>query len=901
MSRNTSMTKNPTNQGPNLRTDLEKAFATKTLSFQGTFAHSSVKTDAPNPVLTIEGLGTIGLPLNERDATAIIASMTPKPSGKGKKGKAAKDTREAWEVEGAKVAFGNGEWTQWVDGTICREVWTALGVQQHHNSMTKLVLRCVVLSKGPHTLSTESSQRPEGTFATAVIFLPSQHTGGQVNLSHSSVTKSFDDAPKSITSTTLLTWYNAVQQQVQPIESGYRLALVYNVVQPPVAGVPLPSLPDMSGPVIALRNALKGWEDGRYESSEPKQGFLAYLLQHNYSPLLMPSGSAPLMQLKGPDKYRVEALQQAASELEFLVGFAQVEYYICGMPFRASYGRSRYGSKRRRYGGYGGGGWGRRRSGYDILGFELGLGLDDEDDEDNDGTAIDEVYESSTTLSHFRDLKGGFLLPIDKLDVDHSSFIPENPFNALEPDEKDHGCAGMIEHRYRRTVLLLIPEEEEQEICYAAGGLKYAFAEIQSSTDIPPTDDDRLWASRVLEKSSNGTSLEKDQSTFMLDLAVKWKDIAMWKACAKGQHCTLHVLGKERLHNALKEFGFSKVSVSFQEILDRSRTPRDGINFLVQLPALSSRADQPATVAWCKTQTDKLCSSYNNVQVKEIPVLLDMVKVVGFTVFAQLMMPNLLKAHANYDFCIALAKALTESAASIAEHEAARATPVSADAVGLEVKKSVKEFLQRAAAQWPAPEPSVYGLPSYTQEPKASLPLKPESLARISEVIEQCIITGHVNVGVSLLNQLLAMKGSFAKKLNHLHLKLIPHLTGVVQALRVHIEGRCDLAMDLCTYETIRSGSPYAVKITKRPEIVRAGKWESRQQEAKAVLSKIGTDEEIQVIMEPRWKDVQDAIAGITPFIPTPRAPVAASAPSAPQNPAAGDSTSVSRGVKRKL
>ncbi|CAA7268413.1 unnamed protein product [Cyclocybe aegerita] len=675
MSRNTAIMKNPTNPGPNLRTDLEQAFAAKTLSFQGTFSHSAVKTDAPNPVLTIDGLGTIGLPLNERDASTIIASMTPKPSGKGKKGKAAKDTREAWEVEAAKITFGNGEWTQWLEGTICREVWTALGVQQYHNSITKLVLRCVLLSKGSHTLSNESSQRPEGSFATAVIFLPSQHTGGQVTLLHSSVTKSFDDAPKSITSTTLLTWYNAVQQQVQPIESGYRLALVYNVVQPPVAGVPLPSLPDTSGPIIALRNVLNGWEDGHYESSKPKQGFLAYLLQHSYDPLLMPSGSAPLMQLKGPDKYRVEALQQAASELEFLVG-----------------------------------------------------------------------------------------------------------------------------------------------------------------------------------------------------------------------------------------------------------------NFLARLPALASRADQPATVAWCKTQSDKLCSSYNNVQVKEIPTLLDIVKVVGFKVFTQLMMPNLVKAYANYDFCIALVKALTGNATTIAKHEAARAPPVFADAVGLEVKKSVKEFLQRAAAQWLAPEPSIYGLPSYMQEAKASLPI---SHKRTSS----------------------SMKESFAAKLDNLHLKLIPHLSGFAktkkitvytepiagylrqfishylhqadvrrmrQAGRVHArpqnldgylqdaassaysyEDRCGLAKDLCTYETIRSGSPYAVKITKRPEIVRAGTWEGRQQEAKAVLAKIGTNEEIQAIMGQRWKDVQNAIEGVAPFVPTPEGTVGTSTtftPSTQQPPAAANSLApASRGVKRKL
>lgn len=88
----------------------------------------------------------------------------------------------------------------------------------------------------------------------------------------------------------------------------------------------------------------------------------------------------------------------------------------------------------------------------------------------------------------------------------------------------------------------------------------------------------------------------------------------------------------------------------------------------------------------------------------------------------------------------------------------------------------------------------------------------------------------------------------------------------VVQARRLHLERQCASARDLCTYQTIKYGSPHAVQVTKLPEIIQASTWVYRQKSAKAFLSTIGDDAVIAKIMGPRYVDVNNAISGVVPF-----------------------------------
>lgn len=100
----------------------------------------------------------------------------------------------------------------------------------------------------------------------------------------------------------------------------------------------------------------------------------------------------------------------------------------------------------------------------------------------------------------------------------------------------------------------------------------------------------------------------------------------------------------------------------------------------------------------------------------------------------------------------------------------------------------------------------------------------------------------------------------------------------LVQKRRLHLEAQLSKASDICSYETIKSGNPHGVQVTKLTKVVQASKWESRQKEAKTFLSTIGTDEVIKKIMGVRYSDVIAAINGTVSFGATKIADVGSSA-----------------------
>jgi len=61
----------------------------------------------------------------------------------------------------------------------------------------------------------------------------------------------------------------------------------------------------------------------------------------------------------------------------------------------------------------------------------------------------------------------------------------------------------------------------------------------------------------------------------------------------------------------------------------------------------------------------------------------------------------------------------------------------------------------------------------------------------------------------------------------------------MAQHRRHHLESRISSATDLCTAQTIRSGSPHGLVVTKRREIVLASSWNARQKNAKAFLASL--------------------------------------------------------------
>lgn len=71
---------------------------------KGSFAFQKSYQDFPNPCLSVEGLGQIGLPLSSRDAKALITECSQAPFGQGTKTIVDTTVRKTWQLDASKVS-----------------------------------------------------------------------------------------------------------------------------------------------------------------------------------------------------------------------------------------------------------------------------------------------------------------------------------------------------------------------------------------------------------------------------------------------------------------------------------------------------------------------------------------------------------------------------------------------------------------------------------------------------------------------------------------------------------------------------------------------------------------------------------------------------------------------------
>ena len=243
-----------------------------------------------------------------------------------------------------------------------------------------------------------------------------------MHVTHGSETKVIDFASTSLLSTSVLAWYTDVKHEVKSIASGYRLALSFNLIQPPSPRDPIPRLPDSSAQ-DPLRHVFRKWNQSLFDDM-PDDDFLVCMLDHQYSIAERKRG---LKCLKGHDSHLVRIVQNVAEGEGFTLFLAALVQHQAGEADGDDYGYSEYRS--RRWGCY---------SDYD------------EDDSMDGGTVtMGEVSYTTNTLSDITDLQGRPLVgdssgSITILD-DERCFVPADPFEGKVPDKTEYeGYMGNV-------------------------------------------------------------------------------------------------------------------------------------------------------------------------------------------------------------------------------------------------------------------------------------------------------------------------------------------------------------------------------------------------------------------------------------------------------------------------
>ncbi|KAG8906341.1 hypothetical protein FRC01_008052 [Tulasnella sp. 417] len=425
-----------------IRGDIEEAL--DELDFDGSYYFHKEFSGAPNPVLQVSGFGRLGLPLSQADAVRLRSICTQAPFGKGERTIVDKSVRDTWELNGSEIRFENPGWRKWM-GKVMKSVCEGLGVDTAQSKPYCDLYKLLLYEEGSHFLPHQDSERSDGMFATLVIILPSKFTGGAVCLSHGGDSVRIDASSRSLSSTSVLAWYSDVTHAIQPVTSGYRLALAYNIMHAPVTGSTrnslIPRLPSSHEAIRLLRGAFLAWRNQVFDQNVPMK--IVSLLEHKYSQATLKSKGR---KLKGIDAYRVSHLERVAKEYGFRLGLANLECHVDGVP--QAPGR------------------------YDRYYCDPDPDASEEEQAPHEWV-MEEVIEQQMSVTGLVDLMGRELLQ----DVEHgddTQMIPEELEETVTEGKHDdqhfedyQGNYGpSLERWYRRAVVVIWPKARDDEFLY---------------------------------------------------------------------------------------------------------------------------------------------------------------------------------------------------------------------------------------------------------------------------------------------------------------------------------------------------------------------------------------------------------------------------------------------------
>ncbi|KAL4247090.1 hypothetical protein ABKN59_001299 [Abortiporus biennis] len=302
-------------QAQQIRDCLERALDTK-LDLCGSISYHRTFEDAPNPVLQLEELGTMGLPLSSPDVTAITSNIKKAAFKRNVRETVDASVCNTWEMDAKSVVLANPAWQTFLKKTVAN-VCEVLGVDTDARIPRCELYKLSLHGTGSHFSPPVDTDINDGTFATIVFVLPSQFTGGQTHLTYGSISEVYDCSENSLFLSSVMAWYTGVSHETKPITSGYQLALAYNLVH--ISETPRPAVFANLDFVDAVSAALKQWKEAG--SSGPEK--IIYLLSQKFR-----ETSLQRSDLGRQDAVRIALLSNIAQESGFQVGIASV---ICNI------------------------------------------------------------------------------------------------------------------------------------------------------------------------------------------------------------------------------------------------------------------------------------------------------------------------------------------------------------------------------------------------------------------------------------------------------------------------------------------------------------------------------------------------------------------------------------------
>ena len=279
-------------------TDYPQAFADALASVQrpGGF-HVAGSFDIHPPRLEVAGVGPIALPLLPAQAEALVAGAEPAPYGRGSDTLVDTSVRRTWQVDAAKVKLTGRKWAEDL-AVVVERVRVGLAVA---GAIEAQLYKLLVYDTGSFFVPHRDTEKAPGMFATLVVVLPCDYSGGELIIRHRGEEARVDLHRDEPSEAAFAAFYADCLHEVLPIASGYRLALIYNLIR--VGEGPLPQAPDYGDQQTQLTRLLADWDRS---GSLPDK--LVYPLEHAYT-----EAEIGFAALKGQDAAAAQVLIPAAA------------------------------------------------------------------------------------------------------------------------------------------------------------------------------------------------------------------------------------------------------------------------------------------------------------------------------------------------------------------------------------------------------------------------------------------------------------------------------------------------------------------------------------------------------------------------------------------------------------
>jgi hypothetical protein len=381
---------------------------------------SARRTARPNDLrLEVIGVGPIGLPVPVRQAKELCLIGRPARFGKGKQTLLDATVRDTWEVPKSRVKIDKRQWNATLRPILDR-LRADLGLPEECELAAEFHAM-LVYAPGQFFAPHQDSEKADAMIGTLAVTLPSASTGGDLVVEHAGRTATYRSSNESLS---FVAFYADCRHHVQPVKSGYRVVLTYNLLLKgdPVAATAGRTDPGLTGKLAGCLNQHFGDPD------VPTR--LVYLLDYEYTERAL--GWA---RLKGDDASRAAAIRAAAVAADCEIALALAEVHETWSAYDEE-------------------SWGHRGRYWDD---------DDDDEEEEDGDyELQELIESTTSLDCWLD-ESDQATPTS-LTVFDDEVCATTPTADLSPrDSSYEGYMGnygnTLDRWYRRAAIVVWPRK----------------------------------------------------------------------------------------------------------------------------------------------------------------------------------------------------------------------------------------------------------------------------------------------------------------------------------------------------------------------------------------------------------------------------------------------------------